>query len=79
MAKKKKCACKKPGPKRKPGRPKGSGKKKGQKKKHHRQNGGALPALATAVAASLAGDFLAKQLKKMVNPRGNGMYLLGQK
>jgi len=31
------------------------------------------------MAASLAGDFLAKQLKKLVNPRGNGMYLLGQK
>ena len=77
MAKKKKCACKKPGPKRKPGRPRG--KKKAQKKKHHRQNGGALPAIATAMAASLAGDFLAKQLKKLVNPRGNGMYLLGQK
>ena len=79
MAKKKKnCKCRQGRPLGSKNKPKG-GKKKGQKKKHHRQNGGALPAIATAMAASLAGDFLAKQLKKLVNPRGNGMYLLGQK
>ena len=77
----KKCACKKRGRPRKVGRAKGSKNKKTTQRKKQNGKGVAGAALAMAktlapaIAASLAGDFLVKNVFK----KGSGMRLLGRR
>jgi hypothetical protein len=74
MAKKKKrCVCKKPGPKRRVGRPKGSGKKKTK----NSQKGRGLVSGAAAAMKFLAPIILPALVEKMVG--GKGMRLLGRR